>query len=668
MAANSKKQFSGRKIEKKKIELNGQAGQFNIDNKRVKVRYFSTFASGSNESHDSLSLLRELKPMRERVKANQISNLDSLLQRDLNDYRVANELIPYLTNEKSPVAFFPAILAVLIPKGFIQQNEEADYPVAKKTETKSSLKLEYGDLWDLETFTLGDKPSSLGILTIDQEEVDIIVLDGQHRANAFRAVTGTFDTASLIYSIFYEGVQTIPNFNADLPVTIIWFDNDKPKFDPKIVSRRLFVDVNNNAKKVSQSRTILLDEYEIPSLMTRFFYSYLADKNKFSTSELSMFHADFDLDSDINVSSNNAFAITNPQIIYDIHSWLTLGRTEQYSALHRYDVSREAFRNSVLRFGEIFKTTAFSDQMIDSDEESSGWKRVVIKDPYKIELFETAYKQVLAPVLFGIFSNFNFYEKHFEACKIVNEGKMDYFAKSVWEEVFLGGEGLYYTFKDKNLKQSPLVDFDKYLGAISSLEQKLEEQRAKLFIGIDEKKVTTAFNSANSKAFQIGLFLALDVFRDNQLPIDAYESFVGLLNDKSAEDWVYILTDIRQKVIKGVDPKKWPAYQNIILRAIQGDDETYYDNDNFEASPDFRVFRDEIDDSFNSWLDQNNDIDIDDIDIDTVGKTTIDKWSAVAEANYQALFQKANIPNIKDVDHKVLGRKVVIALIEKLKK
>src|SRR5690606_42119977 len=75
----------------------------------------------------------------------------------------------------------------------------------------------------------------------------------------------------------------------------------------------------------------------------------------FKTDKFSIFHSDFDVDSDINVSSSNAFAITNPQIIYDIHSWFTLGRLDRYSDLSKYSVSREAFRNSVLRFGDIFK-------------------------------------------------------------------------------------------------------------------------------------------------------------------------------------------------------------------------------------------------------------------------------------------------------------------------
>jgi len=661
--------LSARRIEKKFIELNGQSGQFDIDNKSIKVRYFSTFASNSNDSHDSMALLRELKPMRERVKARDISNLDSLLQRDLNDNRVASELIPYLIDERSPVAFFPAILAVLIPKGFLQQVEESKYPLGKD-ESVSEIDnpiVNYGDLWKLESFKIGDKISSLGILSIDPENVDIVVLDGQHRANAFRVVTGTFDTEkNSIYSTFYKGITKIDEFKADLPVTIIWFDNKEETFDPKIISRRLFVDVNNNAKKVSQSRTILLDEAEVSSLMTRFFYSNLADRNKFKTDKFSLFHSDFDLDSDINVSSSNAFAITNPQIIYDIHSWFTLGRLDRYSDLSKYSVSREAFRNSVLRFGDIFKGCEFDGNMIQSDEETTSWKRVVIKDPFSINSFENSYKDALAPVFFNVFDKFSFYLKHFQACAKVESNEKDHVQQAVWEEIFMGGEGLYYTFKNTDLKSKKSDEtFNKYLSAIDSLEKSLRNERASLFRTDIQKKVNSAYIAANSKAFQIGLFMALDYFRDNNPVLETYEDFIQALNRKSADDWVLILTDVKQKVISGVDPKRWPAYQNLILRVIQTSNQEYYNSTNFKDSPDYLVFEKSLELLFNSWYDL-TEPNLEDLSLSTIGVKNYNKWIQSASDEYRELFSSANIELI-DVDLVDLGKSILKKLIQRIK-
>ncbi len=663
--------LSGRTIKTKYIELHGQFGEFNVPNKKIKVHYFSTFASGKNKLHDSFLLLRELKPMRERVKAKDISNLNSLLQRNLNDFRVSRELVPYLKNESSPIAFFPAILAALLPKGFISQNEETDYPNSERIEAineQENTIINYGDNWNLEIFRIDGQETTLGLLSIDTDNVDVVVLDGQHRANAFRVVSGTFENEkNSIYSAFYKDVEPITDFNADLPVTIIWFDNDRPKFDPKIIARRLFVDVNNTAKKVSQSRTILLDEYEVPSLLTRFFYSMLADIRQFDTAKFSLFYSDFDLDSDINVSANNTFAITSPQIIYDIFSWFTLGRTDQYNAVNRYSVGRESFRNSLTKFGNIFTSSSFNERHIFSDDESPNRKRVIVKDIYNIEVFEEQYRNLLGLVMFDIFSKFNFFLKHFEASEIISHIAMDHTEMAVWEDVFLGGEGLYYTFKDKNLREQSNPILDKYVKAIDEIERKFKDERAKLFGDIDPRKVNSAFDSANSKAFQIGLFMALDVYREESPLIEVYDGFLAKLNSKSENDWIYILTDIKQKVIKGADPKKWPAYQNLILRAIQDESNIYYESSNFLDSPDGRVFGDMLDASFNLWLETNDEIEYEELSINTIGTGIVKKWTMSAKESTEALFHKAHIVPIFDIDYITFGRKITENLISKIR-
>ena len=63
------KKLTGRPINKNYIELHGQFGEFDIDRKKIKIRYFSTYASSKNKLHNSFDLLCELKPMRERVLA-----------------------------------------------------------------------------------------------------------------------------------------------------------------------------------------------------------------------------------------------------------------------------------------------------------------------------------------------------------------------------------------------------------------------------------------------------------------------------------------------------------------------------------------------------------------------------------------------------------------------
>ena len=106
-----------------KIKLNGIWGNFYINNANVNVHYFSSFASPDTSLKDGhRELLDLLKPMREIVKdASKFSNLDSLLQRDLNDERIAHDLIPYLKGVTGRVGFFPPVLVVLMPKDYLNK-------------------------------------------------------------------------------------------------------------------------------------------------------------------------------------------------------------------------------------------------------------------------------------------------------------------------------------------------------------------------------------------------------------------------------------------------------------------------------------------------------------------------------------------------------------------
>ena len=83
-------------VSKREIELTGLIGEFDIPDNDVVIKFFCTNANTrSSGSHES-EFLSELKPMRERVDSKSIGSLDSLMQRDLNDYRVAKNLIPYI--------------------------------------------------------------------------------------------------------------------------------------------------------------------------------------------------------------------------------------------------------------------------------------------------------------------------------------------------------------------------------------------------------------------------------------------------------------------------------------------------------------------------------------------------------------------------------------------
>ena len=300
------------------IQLHGTIGEFETNNSNIVIKYFSTIANNREEGSSYHDLLKRLSPMREKTETSSIEDLQQLLQRDLNDNRVAKELIPYLINKdhiKSHVTFFPSILSVLMPSDFLhsRNNSEIDVKYPKATYDKTKNEYSYEGRWTYEQYRDDDGNNiPLARISINLSKTEIIVIDGQHRSNAFRAISRSFDGKgkNQIYQNFYSHLEhDLPaKLNADLPVTLIWFESkntEETQIKPELISRQLFIDVNNTSKYISTSRLILLNDKNPSSLLTRFFYSYIAENYRFKNTSLSLFHSGFDYDDNLKNKTNH---------------------------------------------------------------------------------------------------------------------------------------------------------------------------------------------------------------------------------------------------------------------------------------------------------------------------------------------------------------------------
>jgi hypothetical protein len=605
-------------IKKNYLKVYGTYGVFKTPNSRQTIRIFSTFANKER----GRDLLKELKPMRERVKPSDIKDLGSLLQRDLNDSRVARNLVPYLLGtDGSTVAFFPSVLGVLIPKEFIVHGSDLQYPVlTEKIDNESAVTYKWGDKWFAEIFKDTDDGSetTLGVLNIDLSQTEIVVIDGQHRANAFRVVTGTFaDKDSSTYKPFYE--QLIDNndftgFDADLPVTIIWFETpDSSKIDPALVSRRLFVDVNNTAKSVSNSRKILLNDRDPVALLTRFLYTRLAEDRGFTANSFSLLHGAFDSDSDLSKGKFHALTITNPEIVYDIFekiffkSWSN-NLLDKYNERlsNKYDPSR-----FTLFFGaELRNSIDWNREREEDDNQRLFFEEATIFD------FQRSFNDKYCGIIIKLFSDFKLYKLVLRASEVLANSRENYERdwgserkQDAWDKVFCGGEGLYYSYNSLKTKSRSLDEIKKI---ISNIETEYEDIRYGLFDNpkIEKSKVDSAFVSLNTKAFQIGYFMSFFHFyksKNNDDIYAAYSDFLGRLGRYSESNWVYILTELRSELIGDATPKQWPAYHKLFLRLIQSEAEYYFEDK--ENSPEARIYRGKMDDWCKSYLSANNIVD-----------------------------------------------------------
>lgn len=478
--------FESEKV--KEIKLYGTIGEFNVDNSAYTLKFFNTIANNRTDGSSYNELLQQLSPMREKTKASEIKDLRSLLQRDLNDQRVSRKLIPYLLNSAqipNHIAFFPSILCVLMPKGFVL-NDNIDYPSTQNPKIKDNgAKIyKYGNFWEYEQYAGQDKKNiPLASVTIYSSKTEMVVIDGQHRANAFRVVTNNFDKNN-IYSHFYK--DTMPDvFNADLPVTILWFEsNNNTEFPvlPPIIARKLFLDVNNSPEAVSVSRQILMDDITPSRVVTQIFYSYLANndlnKSAFNEDSFSLFHSGFDFDKNIKSGKPSIFSVTVPEIFNHAMDWILFGHT-QYNALDKNAAKAE--RKELSNFSEYVNLTedwakannikwesgddSYSKYIEFREDADENLIKCLKPEISNDEDFEKKVRESFLVTIYKLFNDMSFLKPHFEACGILAEmaeNQTGDFSSAIWREcwdkIIKGGEGLYYVFKDK-----PDSNIEKYV-------------------------------------------------------------------------------------------------------------------------------------------------------------------------------------------------------------
>lgn len=637
------------------FKVRGIVGKFKVVDAKWEIWHFSTIASSNNSSGagNSQRLLSELKPMRERVTPSEIKDMSSLLQRDLDDSRVANELIPYLLNNKSNIGFFPAVLCALMPKKFLSNEilngTHQAYPIGELS--ADNLKKKYGEYWTLETYTGEDnKITAFAQLEVDPSKTDLIVLDGQHRSNAFRFMTKSFPADNdSIHAEFYRGTNQPDEFDAELPVTIIWFERiGDENLDPKLISRRLFVDVNTNARSVQESRNILLDD-KVPSrVCTGIFYSYLAQQG-FSSSCLSLLHGAFDSSDDENKKSN--LTIFSPvSIEYAFrHYFLGINEIDNLDRAATRDVSNKW--DNKARLTRFFKS-------IDSNI------RPTVNTPFNDESLRDAIKKTGITYAYDLLNKFNLSKSLIDVTNLLNieinqtqAGWANTTHKSVWEKAYCGGEGLYSSLLNEE------NDSGTYAKAIKEIESKFQSNLQSHILGnqsssIDNGKIKKLYVTYTSKASITALLMAMSKVAEktssgwatevNGNSLRAVDITLSLLNSKTFAQWMAILIDFKAySVGQELNPLAWPKIRNLYLRVIQ-DQESKIESGNkkfqwfasdFTKSPDYHYVINYVKGSMKSFQIQNGDV--------SPTKDQIKQFIAKAEIELKSVLKAANLDSIK---------------------
>jgi hypothetical protein len=285
-----------------KENVDGLWGQFDSASGQVDFLMSRARLGAPDDNDPAVALTAQLAPVREALDT-RLLDFNQLLQRDLDDHRVATELIPYLIEGTTAgPAYFPPILVAALP--FRGQEVIEDFPPIENLDHQKID--EFGDTlfaeqrWG-EAFRVqrmldpeGKAPSPLRFARIgwNPGQCKLVVLDGQHRAMALLAVQRTLTNSwrgstGEKFRYFYERhVETLIGklggrekaatrlARIEFPVNVLWF----PTTRPHIAARKLFVDVNKNARLPSEARLVLLSDTELLNIFTRSLLNRLRDE------------------------------------------------------------------------------------------------------------------------------------------------------------------------------------------------------------------------------------------------------------------------------------------------------------------------------------------------------------------------------------------------------
>jgi DNA-sulfur modification-associated len=326
--------------------LEGSIGSFSVGASRtgqssIEVRYFLTHVGldFSNTSNDAL--LSHLAPVREIFGFKSL-DFDEIMQRDIDDARVSSELIPYLLDENSAdlIKLFPPIVVVVLPLEEDEKRPAKLYP--KVFEQESIDELGKGTYFlrsgfsGQETFQF-EQPvrnhkklnHDLARLRLNTYKTCLVIVDGQHRAMALLALYRNLkdqwsDENRIAFKDYYsEWTKSyIQRFNLkqiQLPVILCTFPGLNHEytgdFDLRKASRLVFLTLNKNARKVSDSRNKLLDDNDLIASFLRKVLSSIKNKDNRSQHSLRIFNVELDQFED-KLKIQSPIAITGVNHVY----------------------------------------------------------------------------------------------------------------------------------------------------------------------------------------------------------------------------------------------------------------------------------------------------------------------------------------------------------------
>ncbi len=535
----------------------GTYGDFTVGStsNQVRAQYLLTKVKPGSEGNWENLLASQMIPWREVFNIEEIT-FDELLQRDLDDSRVAHDLIPYLLGEKEASArFFPPILAVLVPKNIERAGIQPRYPALSN---QDDIKLSFGDLFDFEKIRQDGEVTPFGVIKYNRQKTSFIIADGQHRAMAVLALHRQLNSSwgTDRYASYYNHllINADQIKNIELSVCIIFFPdlhegNEaflERGIDLKKVCREIFLVVNKTAKKVSESRELLLDDEDFAARMMRTTLSKLKGRGEDEASLSRIYSIAFgDAEADMGkqvVTGRLEYA--SAVALYKMQAAVSFGAEDAFNFESPSDITDGRRTRNNSRPTYILLGTPL--------EKWNSLSRLSGKyhPPADVELAVDLLSDVTDVPMLQLFDKFRPFAAHNNAMRVLRNRLLDPSARadliqSKCYSLLFEGSGVRNVFEDhvKRLRErkedleergetvgdyiiNQLNDATAVVSALDKHEQLLKNLRAARLFNIDAEKFFSAedneqerkellararpiFDTVSTQAFQLGFLMAI---------------------------------------------------------------------------------------------------------------------------------------------------------------
>lgn len=238
-------------------------------------------------------------------------NVNSVFQRNIDTVRVEDEIVKgYLLKDEKTKFFNPITVAFIpISDGEIADKyEDLDVPSEIESSTfEDGTKLVdyYNDTRNKSNIILfEDDESDIGAICWDTKSVKAIAVDGQHRLLALKK--------------YYE--ENKGQGDVLIPIIGMVFEDFEHKTLLEYL-REIFIDINKNAKPVTKTRNIIMDDLELASILTKELICSDGSSNDCLRSEILDWQSD-------DPRPENDFQLTTIMILHRLISELYLENAE----------------------------------------------------------------------------------------------------------------------------------------------------------------------------------------------------------------------------------------------------------------------------------------------------------------------------------------------------